>query len=284
MIMIKQDSQVDRAKLPGLLDKFGNTPIKLDLQLIQDDVIKLDTIYGEKATSKLRRENINRTKRYLASLARHSEKPIELKWALRGNEILSAPIEVRKIPQFGIQTTDYITLDSGNKLLSYNFSKVLDIIAFEITHRDFGFSTEAVEKELSHISSVMAYSCDELNSLMEWSEYRYSITMMIGDSPYMSADKKTVRDYFGNPLDTDKYYRSVIESSREIAVDIIVQNLLGRAQQKRLQVYLAGVYEDSIYFIVPDSVAEVATQDFMESVVIRAFGRKFEVPPRIQLY
>lgn len=284
MISIQQNSKLDRVRLSNNLDKYGVTEYKFSEQSIQDDIDKLTR--AEDASKRIKAENIRRTKKYLTHVLNKAYKgKVKVNWTLSGNEITSIPIEIRKIKMFGIQATDYITLEN-EAVLSIDYSRLIDMLAFEIAYRDFGFTGEDIENKLSDISIVGVYSSDILfdRGLIEENTYDVTLGMMIDDTPYMSVDKATKFDYFGNAVETDKFYRGIIESTREIAMSIIVQDMLSKVSKQNIRVEIAAVYEDSVYLILPDGKDESTAQLLAEPVVARVFGRRFEVQPIVQMY
>lgn len=283
MIIISQDSKIDRAKLNGLLDKYGSTMYTFNTQSVNDDIRKLEKL-ATSVTSKIAQENIKRTLKYLNVIAKKAQQgPLQILWTLRGNEIMSLPIEMRQIKMFEIQATDYISLEN-EAVLSLDYTEVIDALAFEIAYRDFGVSIEDIENKLSEVSIVGLYGADILRDVVEEKAYEHTLGMMIDDTPYMLADKSGMLDYFGNCIETDKFYRGVIENTRSIAMSIIMQEVLSKASKAGIKMKIAGVFETSVYLILPDGKNEDTAKILSDSVVLRTFGRKFEIQPGAQMY
>lgn len=284
MILIQQDSKLDRTKLSANLSRFGNMQYKFSEQSIKDDIDKLTAM--EVGANRLKLENIRRTKKYLSGILKRAVRgSVKVNWDLKGNEITSIPIEIRKIKMFGIQTTDYIVLEN-EAVLSIDYSQLIDMLSFEIAYRDLGFTQKDIENKLSDISIVGVSSADILfeRDLVENNTYEVTLGMMIDDTPYMSPDKTIMLDYFGNDLETDKYYRSIIENTRSIAISIIIQDMLNNVNKYGLKVEIAGVFEDSVCLILPDGKDERTARLLAEPIVARVFGRRFEVKPKVQMY
>lgn len=284
MILIQQNSKLDRTRLSSNLDKYGITEYKFSSESIQDDIDKLTRM--EEGANRIKLENINRTKKYLNNILKKANKgKVKVNWTLKGNEITAVPIEIRKIKMFGIQTSDYITLEN-EAVLSIDYSRLIDMLSFEIAYRDFGFTREDIENKLSDISIVGVYSSDILfdRELIENNTYDITLGMMIDDTPYMSVDKSIKYDYFGNAVETDKFYRGIVENTRGIAMSIIVQDMLSKVSKNNIKVEIAGVYEDSVYLILPDGKDESTAKLLAEPVIARIFGRRFEVQPVVQMY
>ena len=73
MIILKQDTRLDRQKLESLLNKYGHVEYTFNSQLIQDDIDKIDSWIAEAKTS-LRLENLKKIKRYLNGLLKNLTK------------------------------------------------------------------------------------------------------------------------------------------------------------------------------------------------------------------
>jgi len=282
MIILKQDTRLDRQKLESLLNKYGHVEYTFNSQLIQDDIDKIDSWIAEAKTS-LRLENLKKIKCYLNGLLKKSYKKVEVSWVLMNNAIVSLPVEIRKLRLFNIQATDYM-VSTNDSIIALDYIEVLNIIATELAYRDLDFTNEFIENELKDIGLITIYDSKVLQNIIDDRAYDKVMVMRIGDTAYMAPNRKEIYTYFGDSLEYDGAYRKVLTESCNTAISIIVMNLLSKINSMGADVKVYAVFEDSVYFSVPDGRNADIEQVLTTPIVVRAFGRKFEVKPKVQIY
>lgn len=282
MIILKQDTRLDRQKLESLLNKYGHVEYTFNSQLIQDDIDKIDSWIAEAKTS-LRLENLKKIKCYLNGLLKKSYKKVEVSWVLMNNAIVSLPVEIRKLRLFNIQATDYM-VSTNDSIIALDYIEVLNIIATELAYRDLDFTNEFIENELKDIGLITIYDSKVLQNIIDDRAYDKVMVMRIGDTAYMAPNRKEIYTYFGDSLEYDGAYRKVLTESCNTAISIIVMNLLSKINSMGADAKVYAVFEDSVYFSVPDGRNADIEQVLTTPIVVRAFGRKFEVNPKVQIY
>ena len=114
--------------------------------------------------------------------------------------------------------------------------------------------------------------------------YDEAIGLMVGDNQYTDISKnlgKKYINYFGKHIDT-KYYRDIIQSSIDTAMLIILTHSLDRVK-RNCSIEFLGIIDDRIYFNTDMSNIEL-NDTIMERVLVRAFGRYFEIQPKVEIY
>lgn len=282
MIYIKQTDKVDKKVLGAYLEKLGKTKYNLDCESIGDDIKKLkDRRVGLKGNKLI---NIDRVIKYLELLLKEAKKgEFSSMWVLNGNKVESIPIEIRDVKMFGINVNDYIRV-GDKRIITIDYSSVLDLMTFEISYRDFGYTMDEVEDKLKGLSSLAVYPMSKIEELLDKNEYEVGLSLMVEDTPYISVDisgnnKNDMYDYFGNLVDESKYYTNMLKSSRDIIMSIILTNILGRILEAGKGVEILGVFESGISLRVDSDISKL-----IDTVVIRVFGRKFEVEPKVEIY
>ncbi len=283
MILLRQDTRLEKQKLEQLLNRYGHVEYTFNTHAIQDDIDKVNE-WAKDSYTTLRMENLKKVKVYLEGLLKKAQKgSFNVDWVLSGNKIVSMPVEIRRLKLYNIQATDYINLDKES-ILALDYTELLNIISYEISHRDFDMSTEEIEEKLEDIGIITVYDSQILKDIIDKRAYDKSLVMRVGETAYMSPNHKQIYTYFGDKLDFDGMYRKVIEESCATAISIIVNNILNKVSTNGYNIKICGIFEDSIYLMLPDGRNTVVESDLAAPVTIRAFGRKFEVKPKVQVY
>lgn len=283
MILLTQESKIDKQRLDVLLDKYGHTEYNFNEHLILDDIDKLKE-WESQAVTAIRLENLKKIRKYLDTMAKRASKgPFSVDWILSGNRIISVPVEIRRAKMYNIQATDYIDINNES-IISLDYSEILNIIAYEIAYTDFDVSIDDIEEVLKDVGIITIYPRKILSKLIDEKTYEKSLVMRIGDTPYLAPNKKTIYSYFGDELTNDGKYFRVINESCSTAISIIVENILNKINRMGYNIKIYGVFEDSVYFMLPDGRSKEIEKELSEPVIVRAFGRKFEVTPKVQVY
>lgn len=284
-MLLQQTSRFEASKLGSGLDKLGHLKIRMNTELIQDDIGKVKAL-AEQANRISQLKYLRGVEEYLKMLLKKSlKKQVNLQWTFIDNRVRAFPFEIKQFKKIQIQATDYIVMN-GVKMLSFEYEHLLNMLAFDIVHREFGFTFEDIEKELSSISLLSVQDCSILydKELLTPNTYNIALEMAVEDSPHLDMETHEITDYFGIKHEPSKYYREAILASRDMAMNILLQQLLTKAIQKGFDIKLAGVFDDSLYFVVPISNAEEIQTGLQDSLEVRIFGRIFELNPIIKLY
>lgn len=285
MQFIRQDYKVDNRSIDKLLDKYGRVRVKLNHQAIKDDIEKIKEI-AEASNKKIYVKNCWRIVDYLDKLGKvaKNEDAINLAFKYNGKFIESSPIEVRKIHGFNVQTTDYFDV-MGKSVLTLDYSKLIDAMALDIGYIDMGYTDKEIEDRLKDIGIVATYDSDELGDLLDEKVYSILYGLKIDDSPYVSADNKSMYDYFGEQIRDRISYMGSLDSSSRKTMTIVAMDVMTEAMKHSCNIELAGIYEDSLVILVPDECnTEELSEKLAQPQVIRLLGRKFLFKPIIQIY
>lgn len=286
MVTIQQDSKTN--ELSSLLAKYGSTSMDFNIKAITEDINRLKEELNKENLSrfnnkKIEKKNLNNIIDYLERIIRKSDKgAINVNWVVDKHIIKSYPIEMKSIPEYRIDTTDYINLQS-EKIVYLDYSELADIIAFEIMYRDLDETHKSIEDKLSDIGIISVTDSKILTKHFSESPYKLSKILHISDSAYLKSGNEKIVDYFGNKEFKADGYREVVSNSCLSAMSIIVESLL-KKQCTNLKFKICGVFETGIYLMIDRELNKYSKEMLLESVYIRTFGRKLEVKPKIQLY
>ena len=155
-------------------------------------------------------------------------------------------------------------------------------------YRDLGYTLEEIEKDLKDIGISTIYGSDRLYQYLGDEALKLSKIFKIGDSQYASEDGKMAWDYFFTAIDEGSgfdsgYYREAVNRSIDVAIILIVKNLIENFTTEGIKFQLLCAIEDGIFLSI-NKLASLNIEDVIESAVIRTFGRKFEVVPKIEIF
>lgn len=284
-MLIQQTSRFDATKLGEGLDKLGRLKIRMNTELIEDDIRKVKGL-REQATKVTQRKYFDKVEDYLNMLLKKSlRKQINLQWTFMDNKVRAFPFEIKQFKKIQMQATDYIVM-AGVKMLSFEYKDLLNILAFDIVHRDLGYSFTEIEEALCTVSILSIQDAQVLydKELLTPDTYNLALEMAVEQSPHLDTETFELTDYFGNIHEASKYYRDAVLASRDTAMNILLQQILTKAIQRGYGIKLAGVFDDSLYFVVPVDEAECAKEDLQDDLTVRLFGRIFEINPIVKLY
>lgn len=283
MIQIQQD--ISKAQsLEININKNCEVSFGIDVDSVKSDIEALEEKL-KNPLSKYDKKNIKRVKDYLEKLlSRVSDDfNFELLWSVNGDTLETYPLELKYIPEYSIEMTDYIRATEG-KLVRIDYRDVFKAIAAEIMYRDLDETMESMEEKLADVGITGIYPVDMLLKHFDADILNLSRIYKIGDSPYYTRDTKYIYEYFGKKRFKTPYYRDCIEYSIRHAIGIIVDALMNKLSATGLKYSLCGANESGIYFIV-DCDNDIDIDNILnESAVVRAFGRRFEVKPKVTVF
>lgn len=283
MINIQQDTQ-DIVNIETLLSKNGDIAITIDIGTLQSDINRL-LEKQKNPLSRVDKNNIKSTINYLEDLIYNTNNnTLVLNWMVEDGILRSKPIELLHIPEYNIEMSDYISI-SGSRLVRVDYRNVFEIISTEMMYRDLGETMESMEKKLEDIGITGIYPDTELIKHFDESIYNLSKRFRVGDSPYVSKDRRNNIDYFNKKHFSGKYYRDMVEYSVKYALTLIAKSLLYKLGSNNIDFKLCSLSDSGIYFMTTSSEdSGIDTLINEESVVVRAFGRKFMVKPKITIF
>lgn len=280
MINIQQDT-ADISGVEQLLNKNGDINLTLDIDEIEKDI---NILMEKEPISRVDKKNINSVIAYLDNLIKRADgNNILLTWIMEDGLLKSYPVEFIHIPEYNIEMTDYIHINNGY-LVRVDYKNVYNIIALDMIYRDLGESMESMETKLDNLGITGIYPDSELLKYFDENIYELSKQLKISDSPYASKDKKNNIEYFGRKRFDGKYYRDMVEYSIKHALTIITKSILFKLSGFNIDFKLFSISDSGVYFITTYEDKKLVESTVSESIVVRAFGRKFEVKPRITMF
>ena len=283
MIVIQQDS-VDVNNIEGMINRQGDIPITVDTEAIQVDLEKL-VEKGKNPLSSFDKKNIKRVISYLNSILHYTKGTrLNLTWKYEEGLLKSSPVELIHIPEYNIEMSDYISV-IGNKLIRVDYKNLIKIIAVELMYRDLGETHESMEKKLYNVGITGMYPDSELLKYFEEDVYNLSKQFKVGDSPYASKDKQGNIDYFGQKRFHGQFYRDIVDYSVKYALTLIAGAIMAKFNSNNVDFKLCSVSDSGVYFTTTHQDDEDINKLIIdESAIVRAFGRKFIVKPKITIF
>lgn len=286
MIYISHN-KIEVSGLDQMLHNLGVSKLKLNKDTIRSDIDRLSECRRD-SKYRLHIKEIDKTTDYLnrmiAKIDDNDE--VEMVWSLSDYSISSYPIRLCSIPELNIDMTDYIALKDDEKLCMIDYRQVLQIIAADMIYRDLGYSTEDMEEKLSDVGITGVYPADRLLQIFgEDDPLALGMIMRIEDTQYKSVNSQHFKSYFntGDKFDDikTKYYKDIITPSCKIAMSLLSSSVFNILNSKGIEFKLVSVNNKGIYIIVSDANA---TKVPKEHAIIRAFGRMFEVTPKLVVF
>lgn len=281
MIQIQQD--MPDVVIESLINKNSEVQIDIDIDSIKSDIKTLE----EKLKAPLSRtdkKNIKEVKEYLGKvLNRVVDGKLDILWNVDKYILKTYPVELMHIPEYNIEMTDYISVpvESGH-LVRVDYRDVLEIIAIEMMYRDLDETMESMELKLENIGITGIYPSIELTKYFDESVVNLSKIFKISNSPYCTSDMNSF-EYFGKKTFKSRHYRDNVGYSIKHALTILTQSILDKLVTSNIDFKLCSVSDSGIYFITEESDVDIDSL-LNESAVVRAFGRRFEVKPKVTVF
>lgn len=286
MIQLKQN-QYNFGNIQNILQKYGMTELKIDSSLIEDDILRMKRMINN-AKNKSDEKNIKNIIKYLDTLKSkiNEDEKYEITWILDKFTIKGYPINIKNINEYGIRPCEYVELENKQRFIRIDYSNVFQCIAFEMMYKDFGYSFDEIEEELKDIGISVINPIDRIQKYLDENALKYSKVLRIGDSSYASDDGKLAWDYFYSAWNEKKQftggnYKDPVNRSIDIAIVIITKSILNNFIAKHIDFKICSLGEDGLYFIVEGNDEDIA--GCIENCTVRAFGRKFEAKPSLEI-
>lgn len=287
MITLKQGAY-DLGQLNNLLLKCNESEIELNSAMIDEDIAKLK----RKLASPLNRndkKNMEVITNYLNTLNKYAKtgESYLMTWSIDKWAFKCSPVDLKHFTPYNIRATDYINI-SSSKLVHIDYRDVYEIIAFDMMYRDLDETMKSMEEKLRDIGVATVVPSSRLTKLIEDSPLDFSKFMRIGSSSYASVDAKISWDYFGTTYNSgesfsSKCYAECVGRSVDVAQLLIAKMILTVFNEQGFEFRICAINEEGFYFLI-DNLGSVDINSVLESVVVRAFGRKFEVTPKVKVF
>lgn len=285
MLMIDENSVYSKRKIENFLNRYTRGYYTLKKDSIIADMDRFHGMYlaeKDKVTKKGYRDVID----YLALLEDNMVNDyIKAFWTVENDALIAKPFKFKAMRDLGIDTINYV-IKRDDKTVVISYKELWDLLALQIAHRDLDFNTKDIDKKLIEngysLSSI--YGTSGLFDITMHNAYDEAIGLKIGDTQYTDISKsngKQYINYFGKVIDTE-YYRDVIQSSIDTAMLMILTHCLDKVK-RNCSIEFMGIIDDRIYFNTDMSNSELE-DSIIDRILVRAFGRYFEIQPKVELY
>ncbi len=287
MIVI-QEVDVDNKKLDNLLKKMGKTQYSMNKQLIIDDINKL-TKRSAAENTRVGRSNLKNTIKYLERMYSliSTDESIGVEWEVIDNKIKTYPLQFINVDVYNINTMDYfIRGDKSSVLIDY--TRMMDMIAFQISYKDMGITLETMEDILKDTGIIAIYDAEIiLSNIPELTHYKSKAISIKNCNFINDASKEGVLFFPCNKSKiASKTYREILEKSYNEAMKRVTYYILkevSNTPDMRDSVLLGCVFEKSIHYVVSELTPGIISA-LSQPILIKILGRKFEFKPTIRIY
>ena len=261
------------------LTKLGFKRIKINEDALNRDLQTVELLL-KNCRSRERRDELKEMARVLKTASSNCRMgAIPILWYSSQKGAYSYPVELRNFENDGIDCATYIEKPLNSSVARISFRDAINIMLFEMMHRDLGFSHNDMEDELKDYGIITSNKADKLLSLInDLGEEPFELSKFykIGQSIYYDADDKVMYDYFQNmPIET-VYYRQPALISCNCAMSMILDELLDKFKTKNVLFTLCAMDERSITFIIDNNSIDKVKSIIQEPVTVRVFGRMFD--------
>lgn len=276
-------------ELNSNINKLESMLVDMDKNMVIHDINRLKSEL-DITKNKYNRENIKSLIKYLEKLVRLTDDDgkIELCWDVKKDDIPSTyPIRLINEELYKIDICNYITVSSDEYILNVDLTDLANIIAFEFMYKELDETHESIEELLKDCGIISAE--DPLVILNKFKEnndnvFELSKSMKVSDTPYMSVDDLELHDYFNTKVFKTDRYKEVVEYSCKYAATLIANRLLQNLNLNRIKYKLLAINPTNIVLIIDKIENKEDYTNFLESIIIRVFGRKFEVKAKLELF
>ena len=289
MITIQQTG-CSMTGLGDLVSRYSRAKLSMNEVAIRDDIEKLRDKLKTNGIAKQHHKNIQQIIKYLERLIMEidDEGNLELTWKYTKGKLSCSPISLANCQPYNIRATDYI--NTGDETLTLiDYKDVYEIIAFEMMHRDLGETHESMEEHLKDIGVLSISPANKITDLFDGeSPVSMSRYMRIGSSPYATDNGKLSWDYFysaGGEQTAFKShtYKECTDRTFDIITLILTKSILSNLFKCGVTAEVCAVDTDGM-FILTDKDISSSLGKYLDTVVVRVFGRKFEVCPKIRTF
>lgn len=268
----------------------NNDEIKLNLNkdLIARDIQMLTSELKHPHT-KCDKINLEKLKTYLNRLINKLDEDgsMETCWRVYKNHLETYPINLINQPLYKINCANYINVADNCKMVHIDTTDLADIISFEIMFREFGEDHNSIE-ELLKDCGIIGYEDSTIltDYFKENNDNIYYIGsgFRVSDTPYYSQDTKKVKDYFGCTEFKSDSYKPILDYSCLVANSIIMNTIVKNCINNKVAVKPLMVSTVSIDVLLENIDEQDIRDNILEDVSIRAFGRKFKIDTKAEIF
>lgn len=280
--MVLKQMDIMMSNLNSKLSKLTSNRVDLDLELLNQDLEGAEQLL-QKTTNPKRMAELTELKAYLKRLIQSSKGGIATILWYEQDEIAASYItEFRDFDKEGISSTDYIKVPSDSSLVSIDYSRLANILAYELMYREYGETNRSIEDKLKDVGVIVTYPDTLLlDVISDDTPYFDSKIFKVSSSPYYSNEDEEVYEYFQGKSFSTKYYAEPVSYSCKHALSFILDELLTKWAGASLQVTLCSINDTSIKCLVKNEEKEEFTALSSGVTTIRLFGRLFDTSPDI---
>ena len=275
----------------SMLNKLKKNSLKINPFMIDEDIKRLKSML-KRPFNTSDRANIEGIIKYITNLGHSLDENdcLTLNWVCDKGRTKSSPVSMEAYPQYGIRSYDYILLEDKN-MVKVDFTDVYKILAFEMMHRDMGLETMEVDSMLDDVGIATVVPSEKIISIVDKNcpdILDCSKKFMISDSQFASPYGRLSWDYFGfahNEFEAFKSgrYADCVGYSIDAAASIINRSIIEKLLSTGVDFNICYLGEYGLHYMIDGSVnvQNLIDRKCFDSVIIRSFGRRFEVNPKI---
>lgn len=206
----------------------------------------------------------------------------EFCWVCEKDQLRSYPIQMVNMEDYLVNPAYWVNIGINEKMYNIEISNIKNIISFEYIYREIGYSLSDIENKLRDLGIAGFNSSSKLIDRIENLKSMYSIgkNKRVVDTPYKSLKKDHIMSYLGNEYSTKgKTYQEIIEISCKEIISLIASNLALNVDKKLNSIKIISIGIDG-FTIMCDS--DINIYDYIETIVIRSFGRQFLLETRVE--
>lgn len=286
MLILNENSFYNQKRLNKLLNQKTRGYYTVDMLAIKADIKKY-TVLAQKESNKEKKKGYQEIVEYLRALLMQvnpSTKTIKATWFVLHDSVSMHPFPLQNVRWLGLDSTNYICKrDDRTAIVSY--TELWNMLALILGHRDLDFNTKAIDEELTKQGCVLhgVAKPSTLYDITIPNAYNELVELRIDNTQYCvyKNQQPTHISYFNQTLETDTY-KEMLTKSINYAITVILEDVLDHLPENA-NLELIGILEDRIYYNT-DMTTEDIHKYLSKSVLLRAFGRNFEITPSLELY
>lgn len=280
--------QVGADKNESLIN-MGVADVKMSLDLIDSDIKAIEcmvkTIKG--------RENLKNTKALLDYL-KDLRETLDDEGRYQVNLVKSSygyletyPIRLYANNRYKVYARNYIELEPCQHMIVLDFTKLANLITFDMAFEDLGYNKNEIDGILDENSARICAtnSVDVLGELYQEDLYEASRWCKCDRPVYWDLEHKKMTDYFGEKVFNTDRYNKALDYSVHRAVESILVGFLDTLGDKKEQLKIVGMDFNSVVLIA-DNWEEndlLLVGEYFNQVTVRCYGLTFSGVPDIAI-
>lgn len=278
---------ISNQELYGQIKKQNPITVNIDTDMVKKRIQEFKNRLSQ-TKQKKNKINLKQLIKYLENILEQTKDTdkLEYRWVVNPdtNMIEQTPIKFIYEPLYNLNTCNFIKLGTSQKLIELDTKNLADIISFSYIYKDLGESHQTVEKLLYNLGII---SIEDSNILLDYFKklqddmYELSKEMLVGDTPYKSLETKKISDYFYSAEFRTQSYNKVVDYSATYANTVIANSIMRQLIRNRKNINIVMITPINITFIA-DARIDITTES-LDDIIIRVFGRRFLVKPKINI-